>query len=350
MYKNNKRYEEEITLKEIILTLVKEKKIIMATTSFFTILSIVISFFILQPIYESSTSFVMTIPESVQTKVGTYNYITTSYSDYLPLLKDQRVLNMTIESLDLDIDPTNLGKRIEYTLPDSRDGLKRGIILKVSGANKEENTLIANKHIKNYIEFLNIDFKKKAIDQFVRDYDVALELVERNIEVTEKKLRDSEALIGEVDKVITLQKTLSSNPEVAAKYAENKGVNVKDLTTDMLYDEVISPNYLSLESSILSYKKSLFDFEIEKERLTDLLKELENEKKALEYYYSTGDKSNLREDYVEVFNSKIQVMSPAVSPLGPISPQKSMNIIIGLILGIIIGIFASIFKGYWNRD
>lgn len=348
--KENMKLQEDFSFKEIIKALLDQKKIILAVTSVITVMALVVSFFILTPKYESSMSFVMRIPESIQTKAGTYYYITTSYNDYLPLLKDNRVLDMTAESLGLDYKGSSLRNRISFEPPSSRDESQKTIKLTVAGPDGEENALIANELINNYIEYLNIDFKEKAINQFIRDYSVKLDLLEKNIELTEKKLVESERLISEISPFITLQKALSSNPEVAAKYASDKGVNVKDLTDDMLYDEILNPNYSSMDSLILEYKKYISDSNIEKERYIELLSELSHEKKALDHYYETKDKSMFKDQYIEVFNTNIQVMSPAIASSKPVSPKIGLNIAISIVLGFMLGISIAFFKIYWDNN
>jgi len=344
-----KNYEDEISLKELIEDLIKEKKLIMFMTVTVTLIAVIVSFFVLKPSYEVNTKFAMNIPESVQTKIGVYNYITSNTSDYISIIKDPRILEKTIDDLSLDASVSGLSNSIEV-VSDAKDSEKKILSIKVTGSDPELITNIANVHMSNYISFLNNEFKYKAIDSFLKDYEVSSNLIERRINITNKRLEDSKKFLSEMNPVITLQNAISSNPEIAAKYAKDRGINVKDLTKDMLYAEVINPNYEDMDTLILEYKKVLSNSKIDLDELGSKISELKEEKSALDLYNQTGDDSKLRENYLDIFANKVQVISPAFLPENPIGPRKAMNTAIGLVLGLMIGVFSALLKSYWEKN
>lgn len=342
-------YQDEISLKELIEELIKERKLIVVITVLATVLAIIMSFFVIKPAYETSTTFVMNIPASSQTKIGVYEYMTTSSADYLPLVKEPRVLNKTIDDLSLNTTISSLSGSINI-VSDIKNKDKKTLAISVKGSDSELITNIANTHIANYIEFLNNEFKYKAINKFLSNYEVEASLLERDMTTTSKRLEESEKFLSEMSPVVTLQNAISSNPEVAAKYAKDRGINVKDLTKDMLYSEVINPNYSEMETLILEYKKKLSNSKINLDELVGKISELTEEKKAIDLYNRTGDDSKLRENYLDVFENKVQVISPAFVPENPIAPNKTLNVAIGFVLGLMLGIFVALFKSYWKKN
>jgi capsular polysaccharide biosynthesis protein len=119
----NEGFEEEISLKEIFTVLKKRLKVIIAITLISTIISAIVTFFILKPEYESKTTLMVGKPVhkiAVDPEAQiTYQEIQTNrmlVSTYGELAKSRTVLENVIRNLDLDITSEQLKDKIDVSL------------------------------------------------------------------------------------------------------------------------------------------------------------------------------------------------------------------------------------------
>ena len=108
---------EEIDLKELFNVLVKKMYIIVLTTIFCALLGFIYSKFIVTPMYNSSTSFVLSKSENGQNTSITQNDLTLNsklVSTYGAIIKSKTIASSVIKELGLnmrytlmDVDTTN---------------------------------------------------------------------------------------------------------------------------------------------------------------------------------------------------------------------------------------------------
>lgn len=134
--------EYEIDLKEIFHMLQKRWVLITGITVSALIISVIVSFFILTPIYEASTTMIVNYKQN-QESVMTYNDLQTSQklvATYTEIVKSERVSDAVINKLNLELSPKELIDKISVSQVGQTEILK----LTVKDADPELATLIAN--------------------------------------------------------------------------------------------------------------------------------------------------------------------------------------------------------------
>jgi len=335
---SEKIYEDEISLKELILVLINNWKMVAIFTSIGTLLTIGISYFAMSPVYETKAKLIMNIPESIETEIGSYTYSSTVITDYSDMLRNMQVVESTILDAELDVN-------VEQFIGDlSLNNEKNSNVVTISfkGSDPEEISSILDIHIDNYEVFLQQKLKTDAIEKFIRSYNVAFKQNEYSYKEVQKRIEESEELLSEMAPVISLKTALSKNSDLAAEFANTRGVSIADLKGSMLQEEILNENYLTIEKLITDNKVTLTNLSIEKEKLEEILEELESEEAALESVEDT--------EFLSILSSFVQEVSPASTPINPIAPRKALNVAIGFVLSLMLGVFVAFFKAYWQND
>lgn len=301
--------DEEIDLRDLIKTLVKWKNTIIGVTVFAMLLSGVISFFVLEPVYEAKTDLMETTVQSfdlnstgpyyifkdeedfrkIEEKAVSLQSPKIGLSNYNELIYSTQILKNTIEKLGLDYKPRNLRSMIKAEQPKDR----ANVAIHVSHTDPEIAADIANTLAEELIVYI-------------------------------KEMEKSNA-----DKVL---QTLTEQEMQAQNDLEQAVENLKDYQANTL---------LSTQEQSQQIKEQIE------------IKKLENE-------------VNRREDLVDLFNTKILefkimqaftyttdniiILSPAYAPENPVKPNKALNIAIAAVLGLMLATFAAFFTEYMRQE
>jgi capsular polysaccharide biosynthesis protein len=339
-------YEDEISLKELIMVLINHWKMIVGITLIAAILGGIYGFVIANPSFESRMEGTISIPESVNTKYGSYPYPSTNTMDYLSVIKSNRVLSQTIKALDLDTSIESLGDRI--TINNGEESSLFSFV--VTAASPEEAQELVETLTTYFIEELNVVYKAKAIDYFSRQYFVEYQSYEETEIRLQRDLENTENLIETVEPTITLRRLILNDPVYAASVAAERNISLDDLSEETMLEEVINPQYESLQGKLISLKQQLDDLQLARERNERYLAELEAEEMKLLTYRSEGDETVLTDGLLEVIQSRILVNGRGSFPENPIAPRKMLILAIAIVLGGMIGVFIAFFKAYWNNE
>ena len=109
--------EETISLKELLLTLKKRAKLIIAITLLAVIASAIISYFILTPIYSSSTQLLVNQTKNEESMYST-NEVQTNLqliNTYNVIIKSNAILELVEEELNLNISIKELNDKINVS-------------------------------------------------------------------------------------------------------------------------------------------------------------------------------------------------------------------------------------------
>ncbi len=182
------------------------------------------------------------------------------------------------------------------------------------------------------------------MDKFIKNYQINLKDNERSYKQNSKRqIERSEKIIKvKMEPVISLRTALASNSNLAAEFANSRGVSVADLKGSMLQEEILNTNYVKVENLITDNKIQATDLNVQKEKLEEMLKELEAEKALLE----SGEKT----EFLSIIATIVQEISPATMPINPVAPRKALNVAIGFVLSFVLGVFVAFFKAYWNSE
>lgn len=340
MMENNYMYEEnEISLKELLIVLFNQRKMIGLITIVATSLAIVFS--LLMPnVYEAQSQLVFSIPESDGSRFGTYVFPSQNVADFIPLLDSLEVKNEVAVKLELN-SPSEV--RSSYVF--NKD--YKYVTIKTQASTPEEAKELNDAFVSTYINRINAQYKLIAIDKFIYNHQMNISNLNYQKEKTQSMIDEKTAFLETLDPVYTLQKAVFSDPRSAALYADKFNLDLGSLSNDVVLEEFVNEKYLAIDAEVIDLKTSMINMSESLKYSELLLKELKEEKaqftKSLE---SLSYKDDLF-DELTVLKGAVSQVSEAVTPISRISPRRTMNVAIGLVLGLMIGVFVAFFKHYW---
>ena len=143
---------EEINLKELLSYFISKIWIVFITFGLLIMFSVVNTKFIKVPLYNSSTTIVLTINNESELNTSiTQNDITINQklvATYRQIIKSRRVLDKVIENLELDMEASTLSKKVSVTNETDTELLK----ITVSDEDPELAAMIADEIAKVFSE------------------------------------------------------------------------------------------------------------------------------------------------------------------------------------------------------
>ena len=139
---NMENTEYEIDLREIFGMLKKRWLMIVGITVVAVVAAIVVSFFFLSPVYESSSTLLVSYKQN-QESVMTYNDLTMSQklvNTYSEIIKSRSISEEVLKKLDLDLTPDQLSGKVSVSKVSDTEIIR----IKVQDEDPELAALIAN--------------------------------------------------------------------------------------------------------------------------------------------------------------------------------------------------------------
>lgn len=340
---NVKYYEDEIDLKELIMALWKRKKMIMAFILIAAIFAGSFSMFILLPVYETKLNIIISMPEVYHTKYGEYKLPITTNEQYVNLITSNDVLFNTIKYMGYDsskISIEKLNKRIiveKYEA--SVNTVRNSFTVTVSADNPEESLKLAQSLFKNYIEFMDVMTKERAVNYYSDYFNVELKAMQNLLDIERETLKKNEELLSKTPKIID---DARSNVEIRSPLNGNSDYVVPV--------DTINPNYIKVENDIVQSKQNIYGMESTMKKYSQYLDELDAEKHAIAKYYEAGRVEKLVSSVIGVVETSVYLPSPPVAPTQKTSPSNALNTVIGAVIGGMIGIMVALAKEYWFKE
>ena len=391
---------EEISLRELIEVLLKRKELIAIITAVSIFLAGIVSFFILDPVYETkmvlmASNFSERLQSNDLNGEGIDNILNAiskqpqmTLETYRQQITAPRVMRETISDLGLEeeYDVEKLAKDI--TLETIKD--TNLITIKMQHNDSEKAAEIVNKVGENFVEFVSL----KAKEQATR----ASTYVESQMAIEKEKL--DEELLKLKEFLSQPRGTSELGNELSARLAQvtafktrlvDLEIQKEALTAAIAEAETVAPNadklmvkpnniingngsssYIMLESSVqvLKIEKAQVDANIkstktkiaETQKLIETLQIELEEKRHQERLLNQN--VNIAQNTFDAFVKKyeelrvtessqigdatITVISKAYPTTNPIAPKKAMNVAIAAVLGLMIGVFVAFFMEYWK--
>lgn len=196
---NYEDYTEEISLRELIEILLKGKKTIAIITIIAMVLSLLVSFFILSPQYEASTTLITSPIVSNEVEINSLKNVTDLINQYPSMtvetykeqIKTPQLLEKTIKELELKNDKgeyisiSSLAKKT--TVNSIKD--TNLITIKVNDIDPEKATLIANTLSDNFIDLIS-ENNRKIGEQAAKTIEEQIKVEEKNLNAKSKKLAE----------------------------------------------------------------------------------------------------------------------------------------------------------------
>jgi capsular polysaccharide biosynthesis protein len=340
---NIQYYEDEIDLRELIMALWKRKKMIISLTLVVAILAGMFSMFVLSPVYDTKLNIVISMPETYTTRYGEYKLPITTNDQYIKLIISNDVLLNTIRDMEYnheEVSVDSLKKNIAVGSVETKTNVvQNSFEVIVSADNPEESLKLAQTLYHNYIEFLDVMTKERAVSFFIKDFTMEIKAQENQLDSVKEILKKNQEL-------------LASTPQVIAKGNANLEIQTQ-LTSNSDYVvpvDSVNPNYIKIENDIIGNKQTINNIENTIRLNSRYLEELNKEKEALNKFYETGQAEKLESSVIGVVETSVYLPSPPVAPTQKTSPSNALNTIIGAVIGGMLGVMIALFMEYWFKE
>lgn len=225
--------EEEISLREIIETLLKWKGLIAGITVIALVVSGVLSFFVLAPTYEARATLLinqvskmdvsdvifvglgdsfeqvktseMDVFDPVQAALQSLSANTMTLETYRQQLKNPYLLQQVIDKLDLNPEKYNvesLADRITVEVPEGANLMH----ILVSGQDPKEITAIANTLADAFVDFINTQSQQKMVESS----NVLADQVSRQDQELDQAIKEYQSFLAQSPGVDELQQESDS--------------------------------------------------------------------------------------------------------------------------------------------
>ena len=405
--------EEEIDLREYINVLLKRKGVIVLIFLIAVITAAIVSYFVLQPVYEADVVITVSEPKVKNSLVDEI-----SLEEYKNLIKDIEIEEELIQKLNLNepplkLTPYDLEQILIIELPKDTNLIKMSIQTSNSKLCKDIlntwATLFVDKNKRLYfdevkkakvsvedrlkhaeqdfyeieeklLKFNETDNVKTMEDEIeykttkILDFKPRLIVIQLSLEKEKAGKEYIVTAISKQEKILKLNKSLVDDqffqqliPNIADDDLEIANLTYVSEEINPIYyylaRQLISTN-ISINSLIVEenqLKKNINDFNISLEALKKALKEESNESKLilsqLNREYNAKEKiyTNLYEEAEEIRLTEtaesdlLKIASLAHEPKYPIKPNKKLNILIAGVLGLFVGIFVAFFLEFWQK-
>jgi len=346
------RYDEEISLLDIMVVFAKWRRLIAASVLVFALGALAFGF-LMTPLYKTSV------------------LVAEGDRSYLGLLKSSAVQDRVLDIFA----PKNWremvgpGKRIkrgqlvkEYIGEMDAKGTKDGVIeLSVTYTDPKKVAQIANAYV-NALEDVLKDVRYGEYRKMAEDYGKKLNEVSGNLRSIEKDLVELEGKLGVGAKLVDLDGKLRDLEPVVAEWLK---LQAKIMDKVMLLSEKEAEN--SPETKILKDELSELNLELEQYEGSILKSALNSQssaslavfseylKKRKEWLtqqmlyqrlQSLYDKAVLQE---KTLNVSVVSLGSAPVPDKPFKPNKKLLLAVAVVLGLFIGVFLAFFMEFFHR-
>ncbi len=338
----------------------------------FTLLLTVLTaaaFTLLQPkLYRSSTSLVLTFKEDNPfERVGIPAQLSSSYiATQLDIIRSQRVALQVVDMLDLENDPV---RRENFLMASGGEGSMRNWIaydlMKNLRVEPQRDSRVVN------ISYESTDPKQAALtaDAFAKAYiDTTLELsmepARRNAAWFDEQLKDlrerldvAQAKLTEFQQekgIIALDERLDTETSRLNDLSKSY-VEAQEATFDVQSRQLgrNHPEYRraveresSLRSSLEQQKNRILELKKQRDELEALARDVEVEQQTYEATLQSFYRTRLESQFNQ---TNIAILSPAVPPKSPFSPNVVLNMLSAVFLGVLLSIVLALISELSNR-
>ena len=362
-------YEDEIDLREYIAVLWKWRWLIATVTLISVLTAGVLSFFVLQPVYEASVQ-ILASREGPPYEVITSPYFLERVTEKLGLQHDERYTPFALARAVT----VQAGKSANLT------------VIKIQDRDPELASKIVNAIAELYVEFVR-EKNSETVSETVSYLTSQRQQAEKALDAAKTDLNNLrhtgqiDALQREVDRLAaktTEYKSILTSGEVRQKELQ-KGIEElekllaatpKTVPGPLDYagrpTEVPNQTYQELEQTIALKRVELTELEVRMEETRQMLPSVEaayssNYEKLLSLQKQAQDLELL----IERLNTQIAsldakvveasstlpettIAAPALVPQEPVKPRKLLNMTVAGVLGGFVSVFMAFFIEYWR--
>lgn len=334
-------YEDEIDLRELFMAMWRNKYIIISMALVLALLTGLFSMFVLSPVYQAKLDIIINMPATYQTRFGDYTLPINSNDQYIDLITSNGVLINTIEDMGYDdkVSVEDLRDSISIVQEGSANADKPNIFqISVSADNPEEALILAQTLFDNYIEFVDVMTKERAINHYYNHYSVSLLSLEKSLTRNQELLAKNELLLANTEQTINQKEVLEKTEGVLS--------NSVDF---VVLDNIINQNYFEIEKDIIEIKQTIYSLENSISTTEEYLSQLEVERDNIAKYLTNRNAEENPIQLIGVVETSIYLSSQPVAPSRKTSPSNSRNAVIGLIIGLMLGLATAYVREFWLK-
>ncbi len=366
---NQYAYEDEIDLRELIATIWDWRRTIVAITILSVLTAGIVSFFVLEPVYEAS-AHILTSKTSVPNEVIKSPYFMMKVIEELNLPKEEKYTPFALaESISVQT-----GKSAEST------------VIKIEDSDPQRAADIVNTAAVLYTDFARekssesatakVTFLQDRLDDTKAELDAAqaeldevrrsgqLEILSSEVTRLTQELNNWKSILttGEVRReelikgIEELEKVLDSTPPSVPGPPDYSGKPT----------QIPNQTYQDLETSLAKKQVELKELEVRLSSARSKIPPLTAEYASVYEEYIAADR-NVKEliNEVDRLNASITnldaqiiaasttvpealIATPAVAPDKPVKPRKMLNMAVAGVLGLFVSILVVFFIEYWR--
>jgi capsular polysaccharide biosynthesis protein len=337
---NLRNNNDEFSLRQLITALWRHKIIIISITLIFALAAGIFNIILVPPVYETNLNIVISMPETYVSRYGEYKLPISSNAEYFKLIKSNNVLLNTYNNMGYaseEISLEGLANRITLgQINTNTNVIQNSFVITVSADNPGEALQLAQKLYANYIDFMDVMMKERAISYYHNDFTVQCKVLENKLDQTQEILRANETLLAKTPQTI--------NQKEAAKEIE---AGISDY---IILEDIINPNYTALEGKIIENNQLIIETQSSIDLYNKYLEELDAEQAILDEYYKSGNIGKIKSNIMDIVELSIYQPSEPIAPTIQSGMGTVMYVAIGGVLGGMISIMIALFMAYWKNE
>lgn len=260
----------------------------------------------------------------IETTFGEYSLLSNDFNDYHPIFYDDKLIELTIDSLKLDSKISLLEFKSSLKFKESRGSDKKQLFPIVFSSTLPGAGEVLKTHLDLYILFLNHLESKRGINYFLDKKMMDIDLHKKDIIKTKKKIAPYDSLLNTIETI---------RPSI--NFFNNSNTNLKNKL------ELVNENYVEVEKKLINHKMHIFNLESEISCAQSEIDSLINLNRNLSI-------SNFESTPFKVFDQLIKIHKEPSSDVLPSLPSYKKYVVLPIlivILGIIlIQIFLFLYK------
>jgi succinoglycan biosynthesis transport protein ExoP len=389
--------EEELSIRELIEIILKGKWIIISLTIVALLISGIVSFYLLDPIYEAKAVLsIEKINVPAITSEGFEGLVDAALSttevsaqSYVAEAKTADTLNKVMDKLHIDaremplsvlsgkisvqiIKDTDL---LEVIVKDTEAQSAAAIANAVSEVMVESAILLTkeesssdNMLLENQVKTQNSNLEKREAEliEFLQKPDSVAEL-EARLDTALRLLSDFQTrekiLRVEKQKVKTMIETVENQLKDLPQKIELKDQDLTSEELNPVYIEVkkelelnkallaqLNAEEASIQNEIVGTSGDINDLQVKLVEKKTNLEQLELNVEAAKENYLLFHNKKEEIRFIEMMKNQkapLKIVSTASEPQAPVTPKKTLNLAIAGCLGLMSGVFVVLFRFFW---
>lgn len=306
--------EEEISLREIIETMLDGKWIIAGVTAVAVAISAVFSFFVIDPTYKASSTMMVNHINQTETTFNEYLEGVMTPQVYVEKLKSPALLSRVIDKENLDPEVWTVSSLQQKLQIENKENTNL-ITISIEGKDPEQLASIINTVVAES-KTLTAEQVHTQLQALMTEYEEKMAEEQKNLDAAIAEYNQLKADAG-LPALILFQQTASGS-----QYILEANQELLDELRNL--DKEKQVQYEQINTKI--------------NKLTELYHS----------YYAKYEEARSISS-AELIQNKVETIAEAFPPQNPVGPNKMLNIAIAVVLGLMAGTGYVFLRSYWKN-